>query len=255
MDTQVGYYRVLSCVAALFQIWKHMNAINHGETRLNEHGVICTIICLVKELNVIYNPKTPNTCDGVLETMGVDIKLIRSAPGRCCSWVKPKSGLKLNFDGSFKDNKVGFGGVIRDDKGEVIVAFASAKLGVSAIQAEFEALFIGLHIVDSNNLCLDEVEGDSAQVALVLNQKQSYIWEFADIIEKCLKLLNEKKVMHVFREANRAADSPSKKAELGEKIMFSNGGCFEDFRVGCLNCIPDSTKCILSRECVGIAFS
>ncbi|KAF9625163.1 hypothetical protein IFM89_019869 [Coptis chinensis] len=85
----------------------------------------------------IANPKAPTMREGtkvqvnqdaktLLETLDITVNY-KNNGAKQCSWLEPREGMvKLNLDGSLTDALASIGGIIRDSKGDVALAYTGA---------------------------------------------------------------------------------------------------------------------------------
>ncbi|KAK6777637.1 hypothetical protein RDI58_024355 [Solanum bulbocastanum] len=127
----------------------------------------------------------------------------------------PDSWVKLNTDGSaLKDlGNIGAGGILKDQKGDIIFAF-SVPLGQGTHnQAEVEAAVFGLAWCVQLNHGNVILEVDSQLLVDWFMNKTAIPWTLSAQMQKLRHLvtqLNQVKCIHTFREANSVADALSK---------------------------------------------
>jgi len=131
-------------------------------------------------------------------------------------WKKPPDQWsKLNTDGSALSNlgKIGAGGILRDHKGQMILAFATPSGEDTNNQAEMEAAIFGLTWslqVGYRNVIL-EVDSQLLVDWIMLKTKPPWsISKQAQQLQELIRQTNNFKCKHIYREANFAADSLSK---------------------------------------------
>lgn len=143
---------------------------------------------------------------------------------RWCIWRKPEIGcMKLNTDGYIDKDGSGFGGLIRDHKGEPICAYASKASHDDIFMVELWAIWRGLVLALSLKIDTIWIESDSLSVVNTINRKQphgpkpsnclNHIW-------KMLKKIERYQVTHTWREANRAADHVAKMNLSGTDVVI-----------------------------------
>ncbi|CAM8926233.1 unnamed protein product [Rhodiola kirilowii] len=192
---------LLRICAGVWFIWRHRNEVWHGK----EMWDVKWILRRVEMHCRLWQKKTPlMSTDFVCDPL---------------KWKPPKRGfIKINCDGAWclESNIMGFAGLARDDKGVVMVAFASwkSKKG-SALEAEGRAILQAMEVAGS--LGWDKVvfELDSFQVisgilAGGLDEQSKLSWSF-----RCSELFSHHpdwELSHVWREANNGADALAKKA-------------------------------------------
>ncbi|XP_070056771.1 uncharacterized protein [Nicotiana tomentosiformis] len=132
-------------------------------------------------------------------------------------WNKPEKGsLKLNTDESFiKENgKAGMGGILRDDKGDLIMAFSVSTQGKSNNYIEAQATWFGINWCVQNGYTDFCLELDSLIVANMLKEKRANNYKMNNLIESTSQMLDEANVntLHCYREANQVTDYLAKLA-------------------------------------------
>ncbi|PKU82515.1 Putative ribonuclease H protein [Dendrobium catenatum] len=89
-------------------------------------------------------------------------------------WIKPSSGYyKLNTDGAFSNLKAGYGGIIRDCRGNTILAFASPSVIRTACLAEILALKYGLNLCNTLGITNVGIELDAQTILHYISGKGS----------------------------------------------------------------------------------
>uniref|UniRef100_A0A7C9A6W4 RNase H type-1 domain-containing protein n=1 Tax=Opuntia streptacantha TaxID=393608 RepID=A0A7C9A6W4_OPUST len=129
-------------------------------------------------------------------------------------WNPPTPGtVKLNFDGSLQGRSAAGGYILRDWKGEPLMVGASNYGNTSIIIAESRALRDGLQAALQLGLHQLDIEGDNAVVIGALRREIDVPWQIRTVIEDLQSMLQQiahSQVMHIYREANMAADWLSK---------------------------------------------
>ncbi|XP_016647353.1 PREDICTED: uncharacterized protein LOC103319467 [Prunus mume] len=145
-------------------------------------------------------------------------------PIRTCIWKKPELGwTKLNTDGSVDRENAGYGGLLRDYKGEPICAFVSKALGDDIFLVELWAIWRGLVLALSLGIKVIWVESDSESVVQTINRDRPYGQKASSCLKhiwELLKKFDKHQVSHSWRETNRAADLLSKMVLLGSDVVF-----------------------------------
>ncbi|KAL6184541.1 hypothetical protein ACLB2K_045942 [Fragaria x ananassa] len=164
-------------------------------------------------------------------------------PIRLCRWKKPQVGwTKLNTDGSVDPGNAGFGGLLRNYKGEPICAFVSKALGDDTFLVELWAIWRGLVLASSLGIKVLWVESDSLSVVKTINRDQPYSLKASSCLKhiwELLKKFDEHRVSHSWRETNRAADHLAKMVLSESDVVFWPG----DF--------PDSLNTIIKEDAEG----
>jgi ribonuclease HI len=161
------------------------------------------------------------------------------------SWEKLELGwFKLNTNGSSLVNpgESGAGGLIRDHKGNLIVAF-SEYFGIdSNNKAKLLGVLIGLRKCKAMGLRNIVVELDSSLIVTWFEKGSCRVWYLEDFWEEIFLLISGLNIRfnHVFREGNQAADWLSKRGSAG--IMYEYNS----------NNIPKELKGILQVDNCGL---
>jgi len=161
----------------------------------------------------------------------------------------PNNSYKLNFDGASKGNpgQAGFGGIIRDSKGNLKQLYYGSLGWDTNNSAELEGLWQGLSIAKELNLKPLLIEGDSQIIINMAKRiqngsqtrKVAHSWRLEARLNDIEKELLQNKALsflHTKREGNKTADLL---ANLGVE-------CSLNLLTGKLDIIPDSQK---AQEC------
>lgn len=122
-----------------------------------------------------------------------------------------KQSNKLNFDGSSHGNlgRAGRGGVIRDPRGRLILAYMANRGVQTSSMAEVAAVFHGLDVAREMGPRKLAVEGDSHNTIMMLNEVARPDRKTAPLIDKCRALhitFDEIRFCHVQCKENRVVD-------------------------------------------------
>ncbi|KAL8096328.1 hypothetical protein AgCh_037333 [Apium graveolens] len=143
---------------------------------------------------------------------------------RWCTWIKPEFGcMKLNTDGYIDKDGSGFGGLLRDYKGEPICAYASKASHDDIFMVELWAIWRGLVLALSLKINTIWIESDSLSVVNTINKKQSHGPKPSNCLHhiwNMLKKIERYQVTHTWREANRAADHVAKMNLSGTDVVI-----------------------------------
>lgn len=158
-----------------------------------------------------------------------------------CEWKKPEFGwTKLNTDGSVNKETAGFGGLLRDYRGEPICAFVSKAPQGDTFLVELWAIWRGLVLSLGLGIKSIWVESDSMSVVKTINKLQQ-----CPKAETCLKQIwkllskfDESRISHSWRETNRAADHLAKMAVCGNDVVLWPA----DFSHSLCNIIQDDAR-------------
>ncbi|CAK8537652.1 unnamed protein product [Lathyrus sativus] len=140
-----------------------------------------------------------------------------------CEWKKPEFGwTKLNTDGSVNRETAGFGGLLRDYRGEPICAFVSKAPQGDTFLVELWAIWRGLVLSFGLGIKSIWVESDSASVVNTINRIQ-HCPKAGTCLKQIWKLLSkfdEYRISHSWRETNRAADHLAKMDLCGNDVVL-----------------------------------
>ncbi|KAL0926337.1 hypothetical protein M5K25_002555 [Dendrobium thyrsiflorum] len=130
---------------------------------------------------------------------------------RLVYWHKPPVSIfKLNVDGSVRNDGIGCGGIIRDDKGNLVVAFAEPLATCSVVKAELFAILKGIKLCFSRDIYNIWIEVDAISTIHFLMQNSSNVvkHDLFYLIREIKHLLNMANcnMSHVYREGNACAD-------------------------------------------------
>ncbi|KAI0522466.1 hypothetical protein KFK09_004845 [Dendrobium nobile] len=132
---------------------------------------------------------------------------------RIVRWLKPKApAIKLNSDGSVDTLSAGFGGIIRDSFGKVIVAYAGPLSPCMVIYAELMGLLKGLIICIKRGFIYVEIEVNALNVIQIINTTHISYPQFFYLIREIKFALSNLNftLAHLLREGNACADALAK---------------------------------------------
>ncbi|PKU61042.1 Putative ribonuclease H protein [Dendrobium catenatum] len=124
-------------------------------------------------------------------------------------WKKPSIHfIKVNTDGSVSEGKCGCGGILRNDKGNLIVTFSSPLNNCSVLFAELMAIFKALQICLSSGYFKIWIEVDAMLAIKCISADHIGNFDTFYILKDIKKMLShmDYKISHIWREGNTAAD-------------------------------------------------
>ncbi|KAI0511114.1 hypothetical protein KFK09_011737 [Dendrobium nobile] len=128
----------------LLLLWKPKNEAKHDGIKMKDTVIITNINHrLFQSFNAkLITTNDMSSCQDLCVKLGINIHFEDvTRRERIVRWLKPKApAIKLNSDGSVDRFSTGFGGIIRDSFGEVIVAYASPLSPCMVIFAELMGL-------------------------------------------------------------------------------------------------------------------
>ncbi|KAL5706481.1 hypothetical protein ACHQM5_024641 [Ranunculus cassubicifolius] len=114
--------------------------------------------------------------------MGLDIQFIKKQPIQCV-WTKPEEGVvKLNTDGSLSSTFQGYGGLIRDSRGDVKMVYRGSSSMRSILYQEMAGIEQGLKVCAEMQFPKVEVASDSLRAVNVILGKEKVHWEFIKLV-------------------------------------------------------------------------
>jgi len=160
-------------------------------------------------LEVIGTVNTHRKTDGLkLESWGFKTTY---SPPRNYTWIPSMHGhFKLNVDISKKGTAVAYGGILRDDKGNLIWATMGHMQDMGVVEAEAWGIYECCKRCSEAKLEWSEVESDSQTVVGMLHGSVTAAWRVRSVIEDTKLLLQNRKVSHIRRQQNHVADGISK---------------------------------------------
>ncbi|GAV58390.1 hypothetical protein CFOL_v3_01924 [Cephalotus follicularis] len=118
----------------------------------------------IHDLSTSFNPKSHGSFLNQLSLNSLNINQI-PIDVRYGTWIKwqvPAFGsLKLNTDGSSINNVCAGGWVVRDQSGEIILAFSSSFGTSNSAEAALKAMHLGLRLCSERGLSISSMELDS----------------------------------------------------------------------------------------------
>lgn len=131
--------------------------MRHGETTLSVQVVINNVRFKLGELSPMLKVKhsATNIEKVALEILELDVipQIVRH--GVWVKWEPPPLGkIKLSVDGAYKNGIMGCGGLVRNNKGEVLLHYSYQVRGGNAATAEWSALHKGLQLAKQYGIAI-----------------------------------------------------------------------------------------------------
>ncbi|KAF5203664.1 hypothetical protein FRX31_006748 [Thalictrum thalictroides] len=127
-----------------------------------------------------------------------------------CSWEKPKREVfKINTDRSVREEGAGYGGLVRDSEGNMVVGFSCASSIKSVMFQELQAILKRLVGASFMRLQAVVVESDSLRAIQCILKKEKPPWFCEDMVVEIQMRAQGFQIAefkHNFRETNKAAD-------------------------------------------------
>ncbi|GAA0156595.1 hypothetical protein LIER_38300 [Lithospermum erythrorhizon] len=142
-----GHIKQVIPIVILWAIWEARNKAKHMAIPFSFRRLRSRIMSLL-----IMNSKANMTQtkywtgDSFIATqLGAHCRSVKHKRPTLLCWEKPEKGaLKLNIDAAFKDGRGGYGGILRNDQGELVVAMGLEGKCETQFDAEIQALLICL---------------------------------------------------------------------------------------------------------------
>lgn len=176
-----------------------------------------------------------------------------TTPHKGCSsikvcWSPPSDGwIKLNSDDSVRDGNgiASCGGILRDENGIFLAAFASNLWACTIMQAELSGILHGIHLARRRNVAKLLIESDSNNAIQLLDSACDSTHPCALILHDIKELIKDfpcVKWSHTYREANQCAD------------ILANHGHSLVWGVHLFNQVPPFLSLAIFADLVGTPF-
>ncbi|GAA0160574.1 reverse transcriptase [Lithospermum erythrorhizon] len=220
-----GHIKQVTPVVILWALWEARNKAKHVAvpyTFERMRGRIMSLLTMISRANLTLLKFWTGDTD-MAKKLGAHCRPVRiNRPLPLC-WEKPMNGaIKLNIDAAFKDGRGGYGGILRNDKGQLLVAMGFQGSCATALDAEIQALLICLQECVSRGHTRMQIEIDSIQLVQMVHGKIAH-WQHYNRIAHIAALLlsSHSSLSHVFREKNMAADWIAKQSwKKGHHIIW-----------------------------------
>ncbi|KAL3619035.1 hypothetical protein CASFOL_037263 [Castilleja foliolosa] len=210
LRSQAGLNALGTLALAINHIWRARCLAKFEDQTISGALVIRMVEKDLRLLNMSYRPKRTLTKQQAvqLERFGIVPRQVWPKGGTWLGWSKPSLGhYKINTDGAFKDGLAAIGIIIRNDKGDVVLAHWDRVNVESSDQAEVEALGTRIALGQELGLTSWVIETDSSVAFGAFRGKRTnlkmYYWA------KRFGFNNEHLEL-VRREVNRTADCLAK---------------------------------------------
>lgn len=149
-----------------WELWWLRNDIRHNDSQLVHSSIHHKVLKWIQDLNLVINPKKKLSLSGsiTIKSLRLQVKHVLIKKPVLVQWNPPLGNdLKLNIDGASKGNPgiSGCGGVIRNNKEEMILAFSEYLETGSNNRVEMCALYSRLLTCYQLDIRCISIESDS----------------------------------------------------------------------------------------------
>ncbi|PIA53014.1 hypothetical protein AQUCO_01000701v1, partial [Aquilegia coerulea] len=164
-----------------------------------------------------------------------------------CSWkLPPQNIVKINAAGSLNKVRAGYGGILRDEKGEVLCSFSAVADMSIILQLELQAIYEGVKLCNILGFRKILIASDSRNAIQRLKGEQSSPWytrETVTTIQELCSEMEEHSYIHVFGVPDYGPElyqikdlTATNRSELGlnpsKKLVCFDGPHIEDTLMG-----------------------
>ncbi|XP_043697497.1 uncharacterized protein LOC122648333 [Telopea speciosissima] len=199
---KLGLVIKLAFCATIKHIWLERNyRIFRNKIRSKDQivgAIKGDVIGRLSSIDLVGDPTTAN--HHIAAKWDLQVRWTARIP-KACSWFAPNPNMvALHCDGSLSDDKAGFGGLICDDSGDPLAAFAGIGEDLSVLSMELMAIYKGM------SLCVDKgfydvsIRSDSKLAVNILNGVITGPWQILTLKSKIqikAMLLRSKEFIHV----------------------------------------------------------
>ncbi|PIA62417.1 hypothetical protein AQUCO_00200435v1 [Aquilegia coerulea] len=141
----------------------------------------------------------------------------------CKLTLPPRGVIKFNADGSLIRTIGGFGGMLGNEAGNVILCYAGQCTAQSILKVEIKAIYEGCRLAKEMGYTSLLVGSDSQGAMRVLRREETCPWyclNEAQLTWDILEGMQMKEIQHVYRETNRGTDSLASMGDPGIKVFI-----------------------------------
>ncbi|KAF5186432.1 Ribonuclease h domain [Thalictrum thalictroides] len=183
----------VALAATIYHLWTERN---HRVFRDKMRPPSETIRCIIRDVRLRFKGlqlRLDDNDDNRHASMVMQVHVtFRDKGSTQCSWLKPPLGwIALNSDGSLTDNGRKIGGLLKDEDGNVMLAYNSGSNGATIGFIELEAIAKGIIqlavLVGVKRLLL---QTDSSQAARYINKLCPSTWRTKRLMSTIFGLKN-----------------------------------------------------------------
>ncbi|XP_077215496.1 uncharacterized protein LOC143850066 [Tasmannia lanceolata] len=208
---QSGCLSRILFTSSIYYTWLERNCRLHDKIKTHK-SIILDRICRVASRRVLFL-KLNEVNSRIAQIWNLPLFHSQSE-SRFCQWVLPsQTKLKINTDASISSDIVSLGGILRDSKGQIISFFSVAYDSVPFQEAKLEAIIRAVQLARNSQVKNLWIESDSLNAVHIIRKQWPCPWRKFPALEKLhrdLISLNSRRISHIWRDGNKAADLLSK---------------------------------------------
>ncbi|KAL0449189.1 UNVERIFIED_CONTAM: hypothetical protein Slati_1475300 [Sesamum latifolium] len=236
-----GHVRILIHLLILCCAWKLRNDAKFNDVPFTSSAIIRRVLTYLSRIYKANGFKTEHWLGNLLvaKQFGFNFLSPFSKSPILCRWVAPTVGKwKLNCDGASKGNPgpSGAGGLVRDDRGRLILAFYEFLGDQTNNYAELYGVARGLQLAWETCCHNVWVEMDAMAVLRIIESEKGD-WRLQSLLTRIRMLKREMNLCftHVYREANQPADFLANSAcTMKESKFIASYVLFPNFYFNCI---------------------
>lgn len=210
IKSKFGFFSLAVIGYTMLELWSARNLAKYEGKYISKSTILHNIITQAKSVCELSDLKEEHHSKKlILSQFGIKGGSSKNPILKIVKWLCPPWPLlKLNTDGASKNPEIsGGGGIVRDFKGDVLIAFSHFYGAANSIIAEARALLDGIYYLKLVSPQPTGIECDSKILVQAINSQACYPWTITPYVREIKALLSPRDtVTHVFREANVAAD-------------------------------------------------
>ncbi|OVA09801.1 Ribonuclease H domain [Macleaya cordata] len=212
VGSQMGSLAIIAPIVIIWEIWSERNRRRHNEAHVSNYRTRFKVLKWIHDINTRIKVvrHSPSALQNILGTCGVSLTPVHRRKSKILRWSTPPPGyFILNTDGASADLLAAGGGVIRDNRGNIVAAFYSFYGPGTNNLAESRALLDGLLLCRQIGIRRIAVRVDSKLVASWYHLKYKIPWTILRWWNKIRETARnlDLLVSHVYRELNAPADA------------------------------------------------
>ncbi|OVA00244.1 Reverse transcriptase zinc-binding domain [Macleaya cordata] len=211
VGSQMGCLAVFIPMVIMWEIWLERNRRIHNESPASLTSIRFKVVKWIQDINPRLKVKqsSPVIIKNFLASFHISLIHVRRKPITVLRWSTPPPGyFIINTDCASISMTAACGGVVRDNQGQIVVAFHSFYSSGTNNQVESRALMDGLALCQQIGIRRIAVRVDSSLVAGWFHAKGEIPWSLLRWWQRIRELAQDLDlfVAHVYRELNARPD-------------------------------------------------